>query len=146
MKQTVISMLLAGLLSAPAFAQSAFEEIQSNPALAAGKYYAYQAPETSLTPAPEGYTPFYISAFARHGSRYLTKKKKYDTPLSILREAAQRNQLTADGKRALKIIESLAAEAESRYGELTPKGAQQHRELIRRMYANYPQVFRTVRM
>lgn len=91
MKETVISMLLAGLLSAPAFAQSAFEEIQSNPALAAGKYYAYQAPETSLTPAPEGYTPFYISTFARHGSRYLTKKKKYDTPLSILREAAQRN-------------------------------------------------------
>lgn len=141
MKQTVISMLLAGLLSAPAFAQSAFKEIQNNPALAAGKYYAYQAPETSLTPAPEGYTPFYISTFARHGSRYLTKKKKYDAPLSILREAAQRNQLTADGKRALEIIESLAAEAEGRYGELTPKGAQQHRELIRRMYANYPQVF-----
>lgn len=61
--------------------------------------------------------------------------------MSILREAAQRNQLTADGKRALEIIESLAAEAEGRYGELTPKGAQQHRELIRRMYANYPQVF-----
>lgn len=80
MKQTVISMLLAGLLSAPAFAQSAFEEIQSNPALAAGKYYAYQAPETSLTPAPEGYTPFYISAFARHGSRYLTKKKNTMLP------------------------------------------------------------------
>lgn len=134
-------MLLAGLLSVPAFAQSAFEEIQHNPALAAGKYYAYQAPETSLTPAPEGYTPFYISTFARHGSRYLTKKKKYDAPLNILREAAQRNQLTADGKRALKIIEQLAAEAEGRYGELTPKGAQQHRELIRRMYANYPQVF-----
>lgn len=66
--------------------------------------------------------------------------------MSILREAAQRNQLTADGKRALEIIESLAAEAEGRYGELTPKGAQQHRELIRRMYANYPQVFWTVRM
>lgn len=141
MKETVISMLLAGLLSAPVFAQSAFEEIQSNPALAAGKYYAYQAPETSLTPAPEGYTPFYISTFARHGSRYLTKKKKYDAPLNILREAAQHNQLTADGKRALKIIESLAAEAEGRYGELTPKGAQQHRELIRRTYANYQQVF-----
>ena len=55
--------------------QSAREEIGKNPALAAGKYYAYQAPEEKLTPAPAGYEPFYISMFARHGSRYLTKEK-----------------------------------------------------------------------
>lgn len=41
MKQTVISMLLAGIVSLPAIAQSAFEEINANPALSAGKYYAY---------------------------------------------------------------------------------------------------------
>ena len=40
MKQTVISMLLAGIVSLPAIAQSAFEEINANPALSAGKYYA----------------------------------------------------------------------------------------------------------
>ena len=51
-------------------AQSAKEEIRQNPALAAGKYYAYQAPDVELVPAPEGYEPFYISMFARHGSRY----------------------------------------------------------------------------
>lgn len=38
MKQTVISMLLAGIVSLPAIAQSAFEEINTNPALSAGKY------------------------------------------------------------------------------------------------------------
>lgn len=141
MKQTVISMLLAGIVSLPAIAQSAFEEINANPALSAGKYYAYQAPEAKLTPVPEGYTPFYISTFARHGSRYLTKKKKYDSPLSILKEAARQHKLTTDGQRALNIIEKLAEEAAGRYGELTPKGAQQHKDLIRRMYTNYPQVF-----
>ncbi len=141
MKQTVISMLLAGIVSLPAIAQSAFEEINTNPALSAGKYYAYQAPEAKLTPVPEGYTPFYISTFARHGSRYLTKKKKYDSPLSILKEAARQHKLTTDGQRALNIIEKLAEEAAGRYGELTPKGAQQHKDLIRRMYTNYPQVF-----
>ena len=41
--------------------QSAREEIRKNPALAAGKYYAYQAPEEKLTPEPAGYEPFYIS-------------------------------------------------------------------------------------
>ena len=52
MKQTVISMLLAGIVSLPAIAQSAFKEINANPALSAGKYYAYQAPEAKLTPVP----------------------------------------------------------------------------------------------
>ena len=33
MKQTVISMLLAGIVSLPAIAQSAFKEINANPAL-----------------------------------------------------------------------------------------------------------------
>ena len=79
--------------------------------------------------------------FARHGSRYLTKQKKYDKPLAVLRDAEKQHILTADGKRALKIVESLAQEAEGRYGELTPKGAEQHRQLVRRMFARYPQVF-----
>lgn len=122
-------------------AQSAKEEIRQNPALAAGKYYAYQAPDVELVPAPEGYEPFYISMFARHGSRYLTKQKKYDKPLAILRDAEKQGILTADGKRTLKVVESLAKEAEGRYGELTPKGAEQHRGLVRRMFTRYPQVF-----
>ena len=41
----------------------------------------------------------------------------------------------------MKTVVSLAEEAEGRYGELTPKGAEQHRRLVDRMYANYPQVF-----
>ena len=77
MKRLIFSILLTGTVF-PAMSQSAFSEIHDHPALAAGKYYAYQAPDVRLTPAPEGYEPFYISAFARHGSRYLTKKKKYD--------------------------------------------------------------------
>ena len=93
-------------------AQTAKDEIRQNPALAAGKYYAYQAPSVELTPAPEGYEPFYISMFARHGSRYLTKQKKYDKPLAVLRDAEKQHILT-----------------------------EQHRQLVRRMFARYPQVF-----
>ena len=121
--------------------QSAREEIRQNPDLAAGKYYAYREPQTRLTPAPSGYEPFYISSFARHGSRYLTKEKKYSQPLNLLLEADDEGVLTSDGKRALKVVALLAQEAEGRYGELTPKGAEQHRKLVDRMYANYPQVF-----
>ena len=87
-----------------AVAQSAREEIRQNPALAAGKYYAYQAPDVVLTPAPDGYEPFYVSAFARHGSRYLTKEKKYAEPLAVLQAADKAGVLTADGKRTLQVI------------------------------------------
>ena len=55
--------------------QSAREEIGKNPALAAGKYYAYQAPEEKLTPAPAGYEPFYVSMFARHAPGILQKRR-----------------------------------------------------------------------
>ena len=87
-----------------AVAQSAREEIRQNPALAAGKYYAYQAPDVVLTPAPDGYEPFYVSAFARHGSRYLTKEKKYAEPLAVLQAADKAGVLTADGKRTLQVL------------------------------------------
>lgn len=82
MKNFVAVVCLCGV-AGMAMAQTAREEIRQNPALAAGKYYAYQAPEVTLTSAPDGYEPFYISAFARHGSRYLTKEKKYTEPLGI---------------------------------------------------------------
>lgn len=56
--------------------------------------------------------------------------------------AERLNHLTPDGKKAKAIIEQLAASAQNRYGELTPKGAQQHRDLARRMFENYPQLFK----
>ena len=66
--------------------------------------------------------------FARHGSRYLTKEKKYAAPLSLLLEADGEGVLTPDGKRVLKVVASLAQEAEGRYGELTPNVTTQTRE------------------
>ena len=123
-------------------------EIRENPILAAGKYMAYEAPATPLTPAPEGYVPCYISTYARHGSRYLTGIDKYEPALTIMEEAELNNGLTDDGKKTLKILRQLAEAAENRYGELTPKGARQHQGLARqhqglarRMFENYPEIF-----
>ena len=116
-------------------------EIKADPRLAAGKYMAYEAPAEALTPPPAGYEPCYISTYARHGSRYLTGADKYEPALAVLTEAERRGGLTADGRRALGVIRQLAAECGDRYGELTPKGAEQHRRLVDRMYSNYPQIF-----
>lgn len=139
--KTIKLWLIATTLPMLATAQTARIEIEECPDLAAGKYFAYQAPEVRLTPAPRGYRPFYISTFARHGSRYLTKEHKYTRPLSVLHAADEAGVLTDDGRRAMSVIESLAEMAEGRYGELTPKGAHQHEQLIERMVETYPAVF-----
>lgn len=119
----------------------AAREIHENPRLATGKYMAYEAPDVPLTAAPDGYVPCYISTYARHGSRYLTGKDKYEPALEVLDAAERQHGLTDDGKLALDILRQMARAAEGRYGELTPKGARQHRELVERMYRNYPQIF-----
>ena len=43
-----------------------------------GVYYAYPAPKKPVSvKAPEGYTPFYISHYGRHGSRWLPSDSRY---------------------------------------------------------------------
>ena len=137
----ILLITLSAVVSLTAVAQSAWDEIKMNPKLAAGKYMAYEYPEDKVVAPPEGYKPFYVSMYARHGSRYLTDKEKYDYPLDILTAADSAGKLTDDGKRALAVIKRLAAEAEGRYGELTPKGAAQHRSLVVGMVNRWPEAF-----
>lgn len=142
MRKIFFGVLLWLEMATLVFSQTARDEIIQNPALAAGKYYAYEAPVSDkVSKAPAGYEPFYISAFARHGSRYLTDEEKYAEPVSVLRKADREGYLTTDGKKALQVMERLWKEAENRYGELTAKGAAQHQGLVERMYKHYPQVF-----
>lgn len=140
MKKAVLLFTLA-CCSWNVSAQTAREDIEKNPLLSAGKYFAYQAPTTTQTAPPAGYKAFYLSSFARHGSRHLTKEKKYTETLQILWDAEKAQMLTPSGEKTLKIATELYDRAKGRYGELTEKGARQHRELIQRMFRNYPEVF-----
>ena len=55
----------------PLSGQNARQEIYADPDKAGGVYYAYTYDNPARTPAPEGYEPFYISHYGRHGSRWL---------------------------------------------------------------------------
>lgn len=142
MRMIVLACMVA--LASAGWAQTsvrAQREIAHDPRLAAGKYLAYEAPTQPLTPAPDGYIPCYISTYARHGSRYLTGEDKYKPALDLLNEAARCKGLTPVGQRVLSVLTSLAEACGDRYGELTPKGVEQHRGLARRMFVNYPEIF-----
>lgn len=136
--------IIAVTLSYPlASAQATLEDIRENPGRAGGIYYAYPVGDEGLpvTPAPEGYTPFYISHYGRHGSRYLISDNDYRRLLDRLHDARDAGALTPLGISMAERLDSVWMEAEGRGGELTPLGHRQHRGIGRRMITNYPTVF-----
>lgn len=123
-------------------AQDVRKEILSNYCLSASNYLAYPGPsQNKLTPAPKGYKPFYISHYGRHGSRYLIGDNEYDKPLQILSEADKNGKLTPLGKDVLERVRLLWNESYKRLGELTELGAQQHKDIAKRMFERFPEVF-----
>ena len=107
-----------------------------------GVYYAYPIESGQATPsiqdAPEGYEPFYISHYGRHGSRWLTSDARYTW---VNEHFADTKNLTKLGKNVRKRLEKIWKNATGNGGQLTALGARQHRGIARRMYQNFPQLF-----
>lgn len=138
----IISFIILSCIVGTVQAQTAREEIYSNLLRSASNYFAYPDP-TNVKPAtpPKGYQPFYISTYARHGSRFLINPATYADPLAALKKADKAGKLTPKGKEALIKVDSISNLSVNRLGELTPLGARQHRGIATRMYENYPQIF-----
>ncbi len=125
-------------------ALDARQEIRNNPLKAAGVYYAY--PENEISPeygqgAPAGYTPFYISHYGRHGSRYLISDADYTRAMELLHRASEAGALTPAGETLRCQLDTIWLEARGRGGELSPLGTRQHRGIARRMAVAHPQIF-----
>jgi len=137
------SLLLALLIGATTlFAQTPREDFRRDIRLSASNYVAYPGPlQKKLTPAPSGKKPFYISHYARHGSRYLVSQGDYDKTYATLMRADSLGKLTDLGKSVLQRITLIRQEAANRAGELTPLGAEQHRGIAKRMTERFPEVF-----
>ena len=142
MKRTVVFSLCLLFLCWTAGAQTSREELLSHPELATGNYANYPLPTGHPTPAPEGYKPFYISHYGRHGSRYMTSDRAYRRLLRQLDTAAVLGLLTEYGKDVRSRIGIAAENARQRAGELTALGARQHMAIARRMYDNYPELLK----
>lgn len=105
-------------------------------------FYAY--PDSglpALTPAPEGYRPFHIEHYGRHGSRWHIGRGIYSDPVEILSTARRHGRLTPRGEQLLDQLTAIERASRGRDGELTPKGARQHRGIASRMMANFPEIF-----
>ena len=138
---TLKTRLLALLLLAAtcAAAQPTPAQLAARPELTASIYHSYEYLPGPAAPVPDGYEPFYISHYGRHGSRYHSKEEAYAEPLAALRKADKAGALTPKGREVLAKVETLAADACKRYGDLSPRGVQ---EPVREVARHRPRVHR----
>ena len=118
-----------------------------------GVYHAYPlgpAPETgtlaadtvcwtdSISNPPAGFTPFYISHYGRHGSRWMPKDERYTW---VNRHFEDDSNLTPLGKKIKKLLAQVWENARGNGGKLSKLGALQHRGIADRMFRRFPQIF-----
>lgn len=144
MKRHILTVMLCLLAISLTCRADALDDIKANPRLAGGNLvsypYLYETPPTLSAP-PQGYVPFHIEHYGRHGSRWLLKDRDYVKPLNVLKDADRAGALTPLGKEVLLWVKKAEKEAQLHYGDLTEIGAQQHRGIARRMFANFPEIF-----
>lgn len=142
MKKLFVLLLVVAAASV-ATAQTSREEIEARPdgVISTMTTYTgtiYTAPEAK---APKGYTPFYMTGYLRHGSRYESRPKYPTEAVEYFRKAAEHNLLTPLGKRVAEWMEHHYERHQKRIGDLTRVGYEQHRGIGGRMCERFPQIF-----
>ncbi len=135
----ISALVLVVSVQAQTIAREAFkEDIRRS----ANNYQAYPDKDLpKLTPAPEGYKPFFINHYGRHGSRWLISPKDYTVPVEQLTKGERNGKLTKRGKEVLAACRTMLEASHQRLGELSDIGAEQHQRIAKRMFENFPEVW-----
>lgn len=141
MKKLLLLLTFFLSLNLCATAQDSLRELlRRNPNLRGGSAALYTYTPQDYTPAPEGFEAFHIEHMGRHGSRMHVSPAQVRELHDQLAAADSANLLTAKGKRLLGEMEAYAKQMYRRYGDLTPIGREQQRQIARRMYENFPEI------
>ena len=108
----------------------------------AGVYRLYPAADLRCGDAPKGYTPYYITHYGRHGSRYVIDDEQYEKVLNVLTTAAEEGMLTELGQSIYQRYNEVYPLLKWREGELSKIGVEQHKLIAKRMYWSYPEIFK----
>lgn len=142
MNRILVLITVFSLFFLSSRSQTAREEIADDVLLSGHYITAYPGPlQDTLSPAPAGKKPFYISHYGRHGSRWMNNATFYNKPIDILQAAEGQGVLSAFGKKILTGLKAIANDADGRYEELSPVGTRQWQGIGRRMAKNFPEVF-----
>ena len=134
-------LILCCICSLTINAQEYYTHIYEDSANAASNLNPYPNAALDTAAVPDGYEPFYINHYGRHGSRYLTSDVKFDMVMKVMDDAAANGYLTPLGKDFRNELRAVYDEQQGLEGVLTRRGAKEHREIAERMARNYPSVF-----
>ena len=139
----VVFVLLSFMTTVSGQIVPPLDRLKEDPRRSYGTDYPYkQTDDVKLTKAPSGYKPFYISHYARHGSRYSWSSSLYDNLDTVLTVAHEKHQLTPAGENLYLQFMAVKEELLTGVSELTELGWQQHQGIARTMYNNFPEVFK----
>jgi hypothetical protein len=141
MKNTKAILLALFAAGVTVSAQTTEGEMMANINKCGSNYFAYSPEIKPYTAAPEGFVPFYISHYGRHGSRYHYSADDFKKMYGIMQRADSAEALTVLGKSVKERFGIIYKDGELKAGDLTQKGAEQHRGIAERMVKNYPEVF-----
>ena len=142
MRRILLSVLFAAaVLVARAQQPDIDAHLRAHPELLAGTDYLCPTGPATLTKAPKGYKPFYISHYGRHGARYAWQSDLYEKIREALSSAAESDNLTELGADYKRRFDSLYPEVRYRVGDLSYRGWKQQEKLAERMYLNFPKIF-----
>ena len=142
MKKLLTIVFFAALaMTASAQSVNPLEQLKADPRKAYGTDYPYSFEAVTLTKAPKDYTPFYVSHYGRHGSRYYWNEMLYRELDSTLTRAHKKQLLTPDGEKFYVKFMAAKSELQTGVSELTQLGWEQHQRIARTMYNNFPEVF-----
>ena len=142
MKRFLISIVTV-LCAIGTLAQNvpALEQLKADPRKAYGTDYPYGFKMEPITPSPRGYKPFYITGYARHGSRYYWNDRLYKQLDTLLLAAHEKQLLTDEGEAFYARFLDAKQELMTGISELSDLGWQQHQQIARTMYERFPDVF-----
>jgi len=111
------------------------------------KVYGMEGPHRldefgTLSKAPKGFKPFYISHYGRHGSRYAWNPDTYTLLHEVFTKAAENGILTPYGQDFAQRYQDFYLTPYINTGDLTPLGFDQHLAIGTFTYQQFPQVFK----
>jgi hypothetical protein len=138
--------LFAGLLSCVLLQAQQYDVVEKVKA-DVRKAYGMEGPHRldefgTLSKAPNGYKPFYISHYGRHGSRYAWNPDTYTLIRDVFKKAEEKDVLTPYGKEFAKKYMDFWEVPYINTGDLVPLGYDQHLAIGTFVYEQFPQVFK----
>ena len=137
---SAVLLVLAASVHAADGARQFEAAVAADAECAMGLFMRYRFDESRETPPPDGYSPFYVSHYGRHGCRYQQNARQCGAA-DVLERVAAVGALTKKGEALLGRLRRIRDAHVGMWGELAELGAREHRALARRMLGRFPKVF-----